>query len=82
VPCFFLAAPVLRRVQNTPLVLALVLLAYVVRLWYYSELVDPWYTLPAELLHGIQFSFGWAATTQHVATLLPPEYASTAQGAW
>jgi hypothetical protein len=43
-------------------------------------LVDPWWTMPMELLHGVTYAFGWAASCQHVSTLLPPELSSTAQG--
>ena len=43
-------------------------------------LSDPAWTLPAELLHGLTFALGWAAATQYVATLLPPELSASAQG--
>ena len=79
-PCFLLAGPVLRRVGNTSLVLLVILLAYAARFYAYSVLTDPWWTMPMELLHGVTYAFGWAASCQHVATLLPPELSSTAQG--
>ena len=47
---------------------------------YYSVLKDPWWTIPAELLHGITFAVGWAASTQYVSLLLSPDLSSTAQG--
>jgi hypothetical protein len=79
-PCFFLAGRVLKRVGNTSLVLLVILLAYSVRFLAYSLLQDPWWTMPMELLHGVTYAFGWAASCQHVSTLLPPELSSTAQG--
>ena len=79
-PCFFIAGPLLRRINNTPLVLATILFLYGLRMFWYSILVDPAWTIPAELLHGVTFAFGWAAATQHVSVLLPPELSSTAQG--
>lgn len=77
-PFFFVATWVLKRV-SIPMVLLSVLLAYAVRFWYYSIIYDPWLTIPAELLHGVQFALGWAASTNYVAQLLPPELSSTAQ---
>ena len=79
-PCFFLAGRVLKRVGSTSLVLLVILLAYSVRFLAYSLLQDPWWTMPMELLHGVTYAFGWAASCQHVSTLLPPELSSTAQG--
>ena len=77
-PFFFVATWVLKRV-SIPIVLLSVLLAYAVRFWYYSIITNPWLTIPAELLHGVQFALGWAASTNYVAQLLPPELSSTAQ---
>lgn len=78
-PCFFLASAVLRKV-SMPVVLLVVLITYVLRFVWYATLTDPRWTMPMELLHGAQFAFGWAASTQYVASLLPPELSSSAQG--
>ena len=79
-PMFIFCGVILRRINNTPLILFSVLIAYFFRMLYYSVLKDPWWTIPAELLHGITFAIGWAASTQYVSLLLPPELSSTAQG--
>jgi PPP family 3-phenylpropionic acid transporter len=78
-PCFFVTAYVLRHV-SMPLVLLLVLVAYVGRFAWYATMTDPWMTMPMELLHGVQFAFGWAASVSYVSSLLPPELSSSAQG--
>ena len=79
-PMFIFCGVILRRINNTPLILLSVLVAYFFRMLYYSVLKDPWWTIPAELLHGVTFAIGWAASTQYVSLLLPPELSSTAQG--
>jgi PPP family 3-phenylpropionic acid transporter len=78
-PFFFVAGYFLKRLP-VPAILLAVLLAYSVRMFWYSVITDPWLTIPAELLHGVQFALGWAASTTYVATLLPPELSSSAQG--
>jgi hypothetical protein len=45
-----------------------------------APLESPWWTMPAELLHGFTFALGWAASTQYLANLLPAELSSSAQG--
>ena len=50
-PFFFVSSPILDRVGHLP-VLCASLLTSALRVWYYSTLTDPWWTLPAELLHG------------------------------
>lgn len=61
------------------------LVGYALRFVFYSllgepPLVSPWWTMPAELLHGLTFALGWAASTQYLANLLPAELSSSAQG--
>ena len=78
-PFFFVTSALLKRISlRTALVV--VSLGYAMRFLYYSVIVDPVWTLPAELMHGITFALGWAAATQYVTALLPPELSSTAQG--
>jgi MFS transporter, PPP family, 3-phenylpropionic acid transporter len=83
-PFFFVTSAILARISLRAS-LCIVLSTYAARYVYYSllgqePLVDPSWTLPAELLHGLTFALGWAACTQYVAALLPPELANTAQG--
>ena len=60
--------------------LVAVSLGFVVRFLWYGAMTDPAWALPAELLHGVTFALAWAAATQYVTKLLPPELASTGQG--
>lgn len=78
-PFFFVAGWALKRISQEVVLLS-VLVAYAIRFAWYAMITDPWWTIPAELLHGVQFALGWAATTSYVATLLPPELSSSAQG--
>eukprot|EP00045_Choanoeca_perplexa_P005837 m.48812 g.48812 ORF g.48812 m.48812 type:complete len:427 (-) comp13323_c0_seq1:164-1444(-) len=78
-PFFFYSGPLLRRLGAVSVCL-LALLAYSARLGYYSLLHEPWYVLPAELLHGLTFGLSWAAMASHSAVLAPPGYTSTTQG--
>jgi MFS transporter, PPP family, 3-phenylpropionic acid transporter len=80
-PFFFVAGYFLKRLP-VPAILLAVLLAYSVRMFWYSVITDPWLTIPAELLHGIQFALGWAASTTYVATLLPPSSPPPPRASW
>lgn len=78
VPFFFISEHVLRKFGVMP-VLAATMTSYLIRVAWYSALTDPWWTLPAELLHGITFALGWSASTNYAFELLPRELAATAQ---
>lgn len=83
-PFFFITSAVLARI-SLKFALCIVLFGYAIRFLYYAQigmppLEAPEWTLPAELLHGFTFALGWAAATQYVAVLLPPELSSSAQG--
>jgi PPP family 3-phenylpropionic acid transporter len=78
-PFFFFTSALLQKISLRTALIA-VCAGYAVRFLYYSVIIDPLLTLPAELLHGVTFALGWAAATQYVTTLLPPELSSTAQG--
>ena len=83
-PFFFVTSWILARVTLRA-ALVTVLGTYALRFVFYSMIgeppfEDPAWTLPAELLHGFTFALAWAASTQYVAVLLPPELSSSAQG--
>lgn len=79
VPFFFIAPQLLQR-YGTNAVLFASLIAYGLRLLYYSILENPWWVLIGELLHGITFALGWAASARYANEIAPPELASAAQG--
>ena len=83
-PFFFVTSALLQRISLKS-ALCIVLAGYALRFMYYAQIgiypmEAPEYTLPAELLHGFTFALGWAAATQYVAVLLPPELSASAQG--
>ena len=78
-PFFFFTQAILRR-TGVGSALVVVALGYAARFAWYAALQDPRATVPAELLHGLTFALSWAAATQYVGELLPPELASTGQG--
>lgn len=83
-PFFFITSRILERI-STKSALLVVLAGYALRFIFYSLIglapfASPWWTMPAELAHGFTFALGWAASTQYVANLLPPELANSAQG--
>ena len=83
-PFFFVTSALLQRISLKS-ALCWVLAGYAIRFVYYAQiglypLEAPEWTLPAELLHGFTFALGWAAATQYVAVLLPPELGASAQG--
>ena len=79
VPFFFISAPLLDRYGHVP-VLVVSLVAFFLRLFWYSLLTDPWWTLPSELLHGCTYALAWASATKYAYEEFPPEMSSTAQG--
>ena len=51
--------------------LAITQFAFVVRLFYYSILTDPWYVLPCELLHGFTFAITWSTACAYAHEIAP-----------
>lgn len=78
-PVFFYAGPFIRRVGFLG-ALHGVSLAYVVRLGWYAVLRDPWWVLPAEVLHGITYALMWSACTAFAHRVAPPGLGATMQG--
>ncbi|CAN0360065.1 unnamed protein product [Ectocarpus sp. 8 AP-2014] len=70
VPFFYLSGPLIRRVGVRG-VIALTQVAYLTRFIYYSVLQEPWWVLPAEVLHGLTFAAMWAATTEYAHGIAP-----------
>ncbi|CAM9324048.1 unnamed protein product [Ectocarpus sp. 4 AP-2014] len=85
VPFFYLSGPLIRRVGVRG-VIALTQVAYLTRFIYYSVLREPWWVLPAEVLHGLTFAAMWAATTEYAHGIAPgalcccPHLRTTIQG--
>ena len=77
---FFLFTGAILRATGVGRALVVCSLGYAARFAWYAYLRDPRLAVPAELLHGATFALSWAAATQYVGQLLPPELASTGQG--
>ena len=79
VPFFRMSGDILDRlgVYGT---LSLVGGAYAIRFCYYGFLTDPWFVLPAEVLHGITFAALWSASVSHAQELAPEGRAAAMQG--
>lgn len=78
-PSFYLVGPLLKHL-DIYVVQFCILLIYAARMFWYSVLTNPLWSIPSELLHGVTYAVGWASAAEHVSTLLPPEMSSTAQG--
>ncbi len=55
------------------------MLVFGARLCYYWMLKEPWWVMPAELLHGITFSLSWSTVASHATAISPKGYSSTTQ---
>ena len=54
--------------------------ALVVRHLGYSLLVNPWWVLVIEPLHGVTFGLMWSAASNYAATIAPQGMSATVQG--
>ncbi|CAM9306786.1 unnamed protein product, partial [Hapterophycus canaliculatus] len=77
-PFFYLSGPLIRKIGPRNVV-ALAQIGYLLRFVYYSVLQDPWWVLPAEVLHGLTFAAMWAATTDYAQAIAPGHLRSTMQ---
>lgn len=71
VPMFFVSTRILARFGVVQ-VLFSALLAYGIRFLLYSQLTNPTWTLPIELLHGFTYALGFAAATRYMHEVVPP----------
>eukprot|EP00904_Undaria_pinnatifida_P002326 jgi/Undpi1/12094/HiC_scaffold_4.g01792.m1 len=79
VPCFYLSGPLIKRVGVRGAI-SLAQVAYLTRLIYYSNLKEPWWVLPAEMVHGMTFAITWSATTDYAHQIAPAHMRTTVQG--
>ena len=79
IPFFFFSGTLL-SVFGEVWLIASAMIAYIIRVLGYSILVNPWWVLPLELLHGLSFGAMYAAGIHYSSTLFPPELSATGQG--
>ncbi|CAM9389338.1 unnamed protein product [Discosporangium mesarthrocarpum] len=80
IPFFFLSTPIIKS-MGVRGVMILSHVAYVVRYTYYTQLVEPWWVMPAETLHGLTYALLWASAAYLAAELAKdaPHLKSTLQ---
>ncbi|XP_077996978.1 major facilitator superfamily domain-containing protein 6-like [Glandiceps talaboti] len=61
-------------------VLHLGLVCYAIRFLVYSQITNPWWVIPAEILQGITFAAVWTALTSYMALAVPSDSFATLQG--
>jgi len=81
IPFFFFAKQLLNRL-GIRLMFVTALSAYTIRVFAYTQLTNPWWVLPVELMHGVTFSMAWAAGVSYAVQIAPAELLATAQGLW
>jgi len=75
----FLLSPLILRTRSPRGLLIVAFVAMVVRCFFYSTIVDPWWAIAGQLLHGPTFSAMWAAAVNHTNTLTPEGLGASAQ---
>ncbi|XP_075229536.1 major facilitator superfamily domain-containing protein 6-like [Lycorma delicatula] len=78
-PFFFLNSWLLKKLGHVNC-MSLVLLAFGIKFILYSLLVNPWWSLPIELLGGLTFSTFYATMASYASIVAPPGTEATLQG--
>lgn len=78
-PVMFFSVWLLQR-WDAPRLLAVGLVAYVVRALALSWVRDPWLVLPIQMLHGPTFGLMWIAGVAYASEIAPAGMGATAQG--
>ncbi|XP_069959659.1 major facilitator superfamily domain-containing protein 6-A-like isoform X2 [Cherax quadricarinatus] len=78
VPFFFLAGRIIKRIGHANAFL-ISLVGFAVRLNLYSVISNPWWFLPADILHGISFGISYPCLTSYASVISPPGAAATTQ---
>ncbi|XP_012155601.1 major facilitator superfamily domain-containing protein 6-like protein A isoform X2 [Ceratitis capitata] len=78
-PFFFLSGWILRKIGHVN-AMSLVLFAFGVRFILYSQLVNPWFVLPIEMLNGVTFGIFYSTMASYASIVAPPGTEATMQG--
>ncbi|XP_046440617.1 major facilitator superfamily domain-containing protein 6-like isoform X4 [Daphnia pulex] len=78
-PFLFLSGRILKKFGHVH-TMTMILLVMGIRLLAYSYLVNPWYTLPIDLLNGLTLGVYWSTMASYANLIAPPEATSTLQG--
>lgn len=75
-PVFWMSGRII-SLLGIPLLLNFSLLSYIIRLFIYAYLSNPWHAVPAEMLRGATFASFWAASTYYVYGISPVGHEAT-----
>ena len=78
IPLFFLAPAILQK-KSPMVIMRYSILILAVRCFLYTQINNPQYILPVQLLHGLTFSLFWAAGVLYVKRLIPDGYDTSGQ---
>lgn len=80
IPLFFYGKHILNWLSRD-LMIAIALLAYVIRVFGYTFLTPEtkWFIIPLEILHGAGFSNVWLVSISYSSDVVPPQWMSTMQ---
>ncbi|GMF34852.1 unnamed protein product [Phytophthora fragariaefolia] len=79
IPIFFLSNYMIQQL-GTALCIVIVVVAFFVRAIVYTFMVQPWYVVPLEMLHGVTFGLLAAALTTYIYSAAPKGAAGTMIG--
>ncbi|KAG6621246.1 Major Facilitator Superfamily (MFS) [Phytophthora cinnamomi] len=79
IPVFFLSNSMINRF-GTALCIVIVIVAYFVRVIVYAYMVQPWYVVPLEMLHGVTYGLLAACLTTYMYAAAPKGAAGTMIG--
>ncbi|XP_019640591.1 PREDICTED: major facilitator superfamily domain-containing protein 6-like [Branchiostoma belcheri] len=79
VPFFFFSGKLIEKISHKG-VFTVALFFFALRFLLLSLLVDPWWAIPVEVLHGTTYGAMFAASTTYASQIAPPGMEATMQG--
>ncbi|XP_066282413.1 major facilitator superfamily domain-containing protein 6-like [Branchiostoma lanceolatum] len=79
VPFFFFSGKLIEKISHKG-VFSLSLFCFALRFLFLSLLVNPWWAIPVEVLHGTTYGAMFAASTTYASQIAPPGMEATMQG--
>ncbi|XP_066282411.1 major facilitator superfamily domain-containing protein 6-like [Branchiostoma lanceolatum] len=79
VPFFFFSGKLIEKISHKG-VFSLSLFCFSLRFLFLSLLVNPWWAIPVEVLHGTTYGAMFAASTTYASQIAPPGMEATMQG--
>ncbi|XP_078591661.1 major facilitator superfamily domain-containing protein 6-like [Branchiostoma floridae x Branchiostoma japonicum] len=79
VPFFFFSGRLIEKISHRG-VFSVSLFCFALRFLFLSLLVNPWWAIPVEVLHGTTYGAMFAASTTYASQIAPPGMEATMQG--